>query len=81
MNYRAEQISKYFVDNESQISLLEKYSDTNKEKEKAGMTPAMLDWGRSYQYELSGFKHTCKEIDTEVEICMYAWVDIHICIS
>lgn len=47
VNFRVEQISKYFVDDESQVSLLEIYSDTNKERGKVRMNLASHDGLRS----------------------------------
>lgn len=78
VNMRAEQISKYFVDNEIQVSLWKEYSNTNMERRKVRMNPAMLDWG----HRLHTHKHTHTYTNRYRNIDLYyVWVNIYTYVS
>lgn len=83
---RAEQISKYFVDNEIQVSLWKEYSNTNMERRKVRMNPAMLDWGHRLHTHKHTHTYTCMHTCVHRPTCvrgslnmdMNCWPALHV---
>lgn len=54
---------------------------TNREREKASMTPVVLGWNQKYQYDAIFFKYVCRLIDKEIHVRVSTWVITHTYIS